>query len=226
METTDEKTKEMVSYVATREALFTMNASISVKSESGETAKYGSIGMAKFADKGTITVSTAEDSAMETSYNVKRRKPTKGFIVLPSESADDDTVTPIARAWRGGILTRTMTIVVDGTVFCMARERSFKQCKFSLYKAGTIDDIMNDEAAEDLIKTKAKIDKKGKPQESGEEFYVGFVMKDGVFKKTYSMSFEKESPALLPALVLWLSAMFERQDAATGVGGAIGAGAI
>lgn len=228
MGTSEQMAKEMVSYVATREALFTMNATIVLKSETGQIAKYGSIGMAKFADKGTVTINNSEegqDTAMETSYNIKRRKPIKGFIVVPSESKGDDTVTPIARAWRGGLFTRTVTIVIDGTVFCMVREQSFKHCKFSLYKAGIIDDIMNDETAEALIKVKVKADKKGIVGETRQDLYVGFVQKDGLFKKTYSMSFEKELPTLLPALVLWFSAMFERQDAAAGGGGVAGASA-
>lgn len=229
MATSDKMGKEMISYVATRESLFTMNATIAMKSETGETVKYGWIGMAKFGDRGTITISgdgEGKDSGIETSYNVKRRKPTKGFILVPSEGADDDTVTPTARAWRGGILTRTMTIVVDGTVFCMARENWFKNCKFSLYKAGTIGDIMNDESAEALIRLKANGVKKGKmDDETVKELLVGFVQKDGFFKKTYSLSFEKDSPKLLPALVMWFSAMFERQDVAAGGGGVAGASA-
>lgn len=226
METTGQKSKKMVSYVASREHMFTRNGPISVKSETGEISKYGSIKI-KNSDKGSIIINNAQNgqgSTMETSYKVKSRKGTKGVIVVPTDRADDDTVTPTARGWFSGMWTTKVTIVVDGTVYCMVRKPSFMQDKLYLYKAGRIDDIMNDKAAKALIKSKGKVDKNGIVEATGENLYVGSITKDGLFKTTYSMSFVKESPTLLPALAQWLNCMWEQTNAGRAAGAAGGVG--
>ena len=143
---------QMIEYTATRSSIFSMDATI--LNNSNGTA-YGSIKTATFHSNGTVTYAAgvlAEKAAVETTYDVKKRKGTKGFIVLPS--GVDDTVPPVGRAWRGGILTKAMNIALDGTLYYMVND-SFLKHSFTILKVAdisTIPDIMDEEAVEQIFK--------------------------------------------------------------------------
>lgn len=211
MASPNETTKETVSYIAMREGVITMNsASIVRVTSTGTEQEYGSISMAKIRDVGAVTLSRSD--GQEDKYDVKRRKSIKGFAVMPPESADDDdSVVPFARAWRDGLLSKRMKIIIGNSLFYMFNE-GFLKYKFCIVRVGQVEDIMDDEAIDNMVRT--EIDRKDK--NGMKQLTVGNVEKDGLFKKTYSMKFDTSVPALLPGLAMWFSIMFERQDAAAG----------
>lgn len=207
-----ETNNDTISYIAMRDGMVTMNsASIVRVTSTGSEEEYGSISMAKIRDIGAVTLSRQD--GQEDKYDVKRRKSIKGFVVMPSESGtdDDDSVVPFARAWRDGLLSKRMKIIIGNTLFYLFNE-GFLKYKFCIVKVGQVEDIMDDDAIDNMVRK--QIDQKDK--NGMKQLTIGNIEKDGLFKKTYSMKFDASIPALLPGLAMWFSIMFERQDAAGG----------
>lgn len=201
----------MKEYTATREKLITMDATILCG-----TSPYAKITTSTFSTKGTLTLS--ED---QLTYTIRKKKTgSKGLILYPPGENDD---TGIARAWRDGVLSKSMHVVIGGYLYRMVSAGFLSTC-FNFYRVCSVDlDINNDEDNEkkEIVLNVIKDVK----DTTGEK--VGDLKKDGFFKKSYSMNFVPDLPAIFPALALWLSTMFEREDAAfTGAAAGAGAGAF
>lgn len=192
----------MRTYTAVRDRLITMDATIMCDNET-----YAKITTAKFSCRGSITLQETQET-----YEVNKQKPYKGILLFP-QVADD---TPIARAWRDGILGKSMHIVVGGALYRMV-SAGFLSSGFTFYRVCSVPFAPSEESET------AKNFVAEMKNEQGVK--IGELKKDGFFKKTYTLHFALDVPDVFPAFALWLSTMFDREDAAV-AGAASGAGAF
>lgn len=172
--------------------------------EDGEQA-YAAITFKQLCESGAIQL-----EGVEGAHPVLKDKGISGWSILPAGADVDVSDHPEAIAMASRIHGKrtSLDVKLGGERFIVSRTSFLKN-------SYTIRALPDDR----------EVDKDEDVSVLGEE--VGTVQLNGFFKSSLESSFHEGVPILLPALCCWLISILDKQEKTrTGVGGAIGAGAI